>query len=389
MNQRPSMAQPEPSAPLEVEADAGHAEGHSGDPGEVIMRILRAVTKLGASDVHLRAGAPPIVRLEGDLRPLNHPPLGAGVVHAAAMALAEGAGVEPEKMRRTQHDFSCVLPDAGRFRAHMYRQSASTALVLRRIQDPIPDFATLRLPAVVKRIALADRGLVLVVGATGNGKSTTIAAMLDFINQTTSKHVVTCEDPAEFIFRDQLSTFSQREVGRDVDSFEQGLHGALREDPDVMFIGEVRTAEAVETALNAAESGRLVITTSHAADAARTIQRLINMVPQDFRESARGRIADVLVAVVAQRLVQRRNARQRILCTEVMMGSPTVKDCIRDPTRFRGINAAIEAGTHEYGSHTFDQMLLAMVRDQLITPETAQVAATSPSDLMRNLKVMR
>jgi twitching motility protein PilT len=292
-------------------------------------------------------------------------------------------------MRLMQVDFSCVLPDSGRFRAHLYRQSGTHAMVLRRIQDPIPDFAALRLPAVLKRIAQADRGLVLVVGATGNGKSTTIAAMLDFINQTASKHVVTCEDPAEFIFRDKLSTFSQREVGRDVDSFEQGLHGALREDPDVLFIGEVRTTEALETALNAAESGRLVISTSHAQDAARTVQRLINMYPLDFRESARGRIADVLVAIIAQRLVQRKNARQRILCTEVMTNSPTVKDCIRDPTRFRGLNAAIEAGTHEYGSHTFDQMLLAMVRDQLITPETAQVAATNPSDLTRNLKVMR
>ena len=389
MNARPSMANPEPSGPLEVEGEAGGGDAGASDPGEAIKRILRAATKLGASDVHLRAGAPPIVRLEGELRPLNHPPLDESTVAMAARALAEGAGVAPEKLRLMQVDFSCVLPDAGRFRAHMYRQSGTPALVMRRIQDPIPDFASLRLPPVIKRIAMAERGLVLVVGATGNGKSTTIAAMLQYINQTASKHVVTCEDPAEFIFRDQLSTFSQREVGRDVDSFEQGLHGALREDPDVLFIGEIRTIEALEIALNAAESGRLVISTSHAQDAARTIQRLINLYPVDFREAVRGRIADVVVAIIAQRLVQRKSSRQRILCTEVLTGSPTVKECIRDATRFRGLNAAIEAGTHEYGSHTFDQMLIAMVRDQLITPETAQVAATNPSDLMRNLKVMR
>jgi twitching motility protein PilT len=383
MNVRPSLPTTEP---LELDAESS---ANVGDPGESIMRIMRAAAKLGASDVHLRALAPPIVRLEGELRPLNHPPLTDAIVAGAARALAEGAGVAPHKLSAMQLDFSCVLPGAGRFRAHMYRQSGSTALVMRRIQDPIPDFATLRLPAVLKRIAMAERGLVLVVGATGNGKSTTIAAMLEFINQTVSKHIVTCEDPAEFIFRDQMSTFSQREVGRDVDSFEQGLHGALREDPDVLFIGEIRTTEALEIALNAAESGRLVISTSHAQDAARTIQRMINLYPVDFRESARGRLADVIVAIVAQRLVQRKNARARVLCTEVLTGSPTVKECIRDPARFRGINAAIEAGLHEYGSHTFDQMLIAMVRDGLIAPETATAAASNPSDLMRNLKVTR
>ncbi|MDB4973020.1 MAG: pilT [Myxococcaceae bacterium] len=383
MTVRPSLPAAEP---LELEGDSTNA---GSGPGEMILRIMRAAHKLGASDLHLRALAPPIVRLEGELRPLNHPPLTDVDVAGAARALAEGAGVPPEKMKGMQVDFSCVLPGAGRFRAHMYRQASSTALVLRRIQDPIPDFASLRLPAVLKRIAMAERGLVLVVGATGNGKSTTIAAMLEYINATVSKHVVTCEDPAEYIFRDQMSTFSQREVGRDVESFEQGLHGALREDPDVLFIGEIRTTEALEIALNAAESGRLVISTSHAQDAARTIQRLINLYPADFRESARGRLADVIVAIVAQRLVQRKNARSRVLCTEVLTGSPTVKECIRDPARFRGLNAAIEAGLHEYGSHTFDQMLIAMVRDGLIAPETAQTAATNPSDLMRNLKVTR
>ncbi|MET0285922.1 MAG: PilT/PilU family type 4a pilus ATPase [Polyangiales bacterium] len=384
MTVRPSLANADP---IELEAEAGTAG--AGNPGETIMRIMRAAHKLQASDVHLRVGTPPIVRLEGELRPLNHPPLDDATVSGAARALAEGAGVPAEKMGAMQLDFSCVLPGAGRFRAHLYRQSGSHALVLRRIQDPIPDFAALRLPAVLKRIAMAERGLVLVVGATGNGKSTTIAAMLEFINTTASKHIVTCEDPAEFIFQDKLSTFSQREVGRDVESFEQGLHGALREDPDVLFIGEIRTTEAMETAINAAESGRLVISTSHAQDAARTIQRMINLYPVDFRESARGRLADVIVAVVAQRLVQRKQAKSRVLCTEVMTGSPTVKECIRDPARFRGINAAIEAGLHEYGSHTFDQMLVAMVRDNIIAPETATAAATNPSDLMRNLKVTR
>lgn len=381
---RPSTPQPPPPVELDNDSAADRADG-----GELILRILRAATSLTASDIHLRVGAPPLVRLDGELRPLKHPPLSESEVERAVKTLAHSSGVSADKMSGMQLDFSCKLADSSRFRAHMYRQQGSLALVLRRIQSPIPDFATLRLPPVVKRVALAERGLVLVVGATGNGKSTTIASMMEFVNQNACRHIVTLEDPIEFMFTDALSSFSQREVGRDVASFEQGLHGVLREDPDLLFLGEIRTIEALEVALNAAESGRLVLSTCHSQDSARTIARLINMVPNDFRESLRGRLADVVVSIIAQRLVQRKNSRSRILCSEVLTASPTVRDCIRDQTRFRGLTAALEAGTNEYGSHSFDQMLVAMVRDGLITPETAQAAATNPADLVRNLKVMR
>lgn len=392
-NSRPSIPHPqmqrEAALPAPIELEAEVSAVNLRDPGETIVRILRAVARLGGSDVHLRVHAQPLVRLDGELRALNHPPLTESTIASAALALAASAGVSPEKVREPQADFSCHVADAGRFRVHVYRQAGTPALVLRRVPDPIPDFAALRLPPVVKRIALAERGLVLVVGATGNGKSTTIASMLEFINQNASKHIVTCEDPVEFVFKDQRSSFSQREVGRDVTSFEQALEGALREDPDVLFIGEIRTLEALDVALNAAESGRLVISTSHSQDAQRTIARLINFYPVDYRDAARCRLADALLAIIAQRLVPRKNARGRVLCTEILTGSPTVKDCIRDPARMRGITAALEAGTHEYGTHTFDQMLLAMARDNLITPETAQAMATSPSDLVRNLRLTR
>lgn len=356
---------------------------------DTAIRILKGAVAAGASDIHLKARAAPLVRLDGELYPLDHPPIDDAFIQSVTVALATWAGVGPARMQRLQADFTCEVPDVGRFRVHAYRQNASPALALRRVPHPIPDFAALRLPPVVKRIAHTERGLVLVVGATGQGKSTTIASILDYVNHTLPRHVVTLEDPVEFVFQDDRASFSQREVGRDVESMEQGLEGVWREDPDILFIGEIRTLPELEVALNAAEAGRVVISTMHAADSARAIARAVSMFPPDFRESVRHRIADACKAIVGQRLVPRRGARDRILATEVMVMSPTVQDCVRDPTRARGITAAIEAGTHEYGSHSFDQTLMTMVRDNIVTLDAAKAAATCPSDLVRNLRVTR
>jgi twitching motility protein PilT len=388
---RPSLAWNAlaPAPALELEEIPTPDELGLHDLGDRALRLLRAASRYGASDMHLRVDAPPFVRLDGELRPLQYPVLSLEFVQAAVEVLAFSAGVAQDKLTRTQLDFSCVLSSTGRFRVHMYRQGGTPALVLRRVQDPIPDFATLRLPPVVKRIAQLNQGLVMVVGANGNGKSSTIASILEYMNQTIRCHIVTVEDPVEFIFRNQISTFSQREVGRDVESYERGLEGALREDPDVLYVGELRSFEALELALNAAESGRLVVSTCHAQDSFRTVSRLINLVPADFRESVRSRLADVLVGVVGQRLVPRRGTRSRILCTEVLVNTPTVRDCLRDPARLRGLTAALEAGTHEFATHSFDQMLVQLVKDGLVAPETAQAVATSPSDVARVLKGVR
>ncbi|MBI2896546.1 MAG: PilT/PilU family type 4a pilus ATPase [Deltaproteobacteria bacterium] len=356
---------------------------------EVALRIIKGAVAAGASDIHLKAAVSPLVRIDGELCPLEHPALTEALIDSVIEALGAWAGVSPARLARHQIDFSCVVPEVGRFRAHGYHQNGTAALALRRIPHPIPDFAALRLPPVVKRVALTDRGLILISGATGQGKSTTAAAMLDFINQNLARHVITLEDPVEFVFEDQRASFSQREVGRDMETLAQGLEGVWREDPDVLFIGELRTLEEFDVALNAAESGRVVLSSCHAADTARTIGRMISLYPPDFRDSARARIADSLRAIIGQRLVARRGARDRILATEVLIMSPTVQDCVRDPARLRGVIPALEAGTHEFGSHSFDQTLTTMVRDGLITIETAKAAATNPSDLVRNLRVTR
>jgi twitching motility protein PilT len=354
---------------------------------EAALRILRGAVAAKATDVHVKAGAPPRVRIRNQVVPLEHPPLSAEFVRTMVHSLAAFAGVAPERMTAKQFDFSCEVPDLGRYRVHAYLQLGNLAATMRFIKKQVPDFSALRLPAVVKRIAQLERGLILVTGATGNGKSTTIASLLDYINSKLPKHIVTLEDPIEYVFADNIGSFSQREIGRDVDSMRSGLEGALREDPDVLMVGETRSLEEFEVVLNAAESGRLVITTFHSSDVERTISRMINMYPLHHQDQARNRIADVLSAVIAQKLVPPKGGGELILVTEVLTRSPTVVDCIRDATRLRALTAALEKGTNEYGSHTFDQVLMGLVRDGLVSLDTAKAHVHSSNDFVRALNL--
>jgi twitching motility protein PilT len=356
---------------------------------EVALRILRGAVAAKASDVHLKAGCPPRVRIRNQVVPLEHPPLSPELVLTLLQSLAAVAGVDPLRWQNKQVDFSCEVPDLGRFRVHAYRQTGTWAGVLRYVRKVIPEFSSLRLPPVVKRIAQIERGLVLVTGATGNGKSTTIASLLEYINQKLPKHIVTLEDPIEYLFTDNVASFSQREIGRDVDSMQQGLEGALREDPDVLFVGEVRTLAEFEVLLNAAESGRLVISTFHSSDVERCIQRMVNMFPNDRQDQARNRIAEVLQAVISQRLIPQKGGGELILITEVLTRSPTVVDCLRDGTRLRGLTAALEKGTNESGSHSFDQVLMALVKDGVVAVETAKAHVHSANDFVRALNLSR
>jgi twitching motility protein PilT len=353
----------------------------------LLVRILKGAISANGSDIHIKADAVPRVRVEGRLYQLEHPALSCEVVNACVQALTQLAGLSELRANAKQLDFSCEIEDAGRFRVHSYLQRGTRALAFRHIPFPVPDFAALRLPAVIKRIATLDRGLILVTGATGNGKSTTIASILDYINSNLERHVVTLEDPIEYLFDDQKSYFSQREVGRDVESIQKGIEGALREDPDMVFVGEVRTLPEFEIALSAAESGRMVVTTFHSSDVIRTVSRMINLYAPEFQEAARNRIADALGAIISQKLVPRRGTNANVLVTEVFTRSPTAIECIRDPGRLRGLTAALEAGTHMYGSHSFDQILKLMVRDELISLDTARAAAHNSNDFVRNLQL--
>ncbi|HJL19628.1 MAG TPA: PilT/PilU family type 4a pilus ATPase [Sandaracinaceae bacterium LLY-WYZ-13_1] len=354
---------------------------------ESMLRILKGSLAAGASDVHLRACHAPIVRMEGELRPLDHPDLPPRFVELVVETLASYADLSRERLAQRQGDFACEVPDVGRFRVHFYRQNNTQAVVLRSIPSPVPDFATLRIPPTFKRLVTLDRGLVVVSGATGNGKSTTIASLLERVNQERHQHIVTIEDPVEFLFEEHRSAFSQRQVGRDVDDFESGLIGALREDPDWIFVGEVRTAREFDVALSAAEAGHVVLTTLHSQDTARAIHRMIHFYPETHRDAARQRLADALAAILSQRLVPRRGKRERVLVSELLFRAPTIQDCIRDPNRLRGLHQALESGTSEYGTHTFDQQLLAMVRDGIVAEDTARAAASHPNDFVRALKM--
>ncbi len=356
---------------------------------ETAVRILRGALKAGSSDIHMRVGQPPQVRIDGVLCPLEHPDLDEGIISAILSHLAATARLPPERLLTRQTEFGCGVPELGRFRVHAYHQRGTRALVLRHIPSPVPDFATLRLPPVVKPICKETRGLVLVTGATGNGKSTTIASMLSFMNEHQARHVVTIEDPIEFVYPEGKCSFSQREIGIDVDSPEEGLTGAMREDPDVIFLGEIRSAREFDVALNAAESGHLVISTLHSIDTMASIQRMIGFYPPDMESHIRARLADALTAVVSQRLLPARGGRERVLVTEVMRRGPTIVDCVRDATRFRGLPAALDASFHELGTHSFDLVLLKMVRGRVLSLETARAYARSEKDLVRQVKLGR
>lgn len=371
---------------MDVARDEGNQEARLRNL-EAALRILRGAVAAKASDVHLKAGCVPRVRIRGQVIPLEHPPLTPELVSTLLQSLAGVAGVDPARWQQKQVDFSCEVPELGRFRVHGYRQNGHWAGVLRYVRKSIPDLSALRLPAVVKRIAQLERGLIMVTGATGNGKSTTIAAFLEHINQKLPKHIVTLEDPIEYVFEDNIASFSQREVGRDVDSIQQGLEGALREDPDVLFVGECRTLNEFEVALHAAESGRLVITTFHSTDVERAIARVVNMYPNERQDQARNRLADVLQAVISQKLLPHKGSTELILCTEVLTRSPTVIDCIRDAQRLRAITAALEKGTNEYGSHSFDQIMMGLVRDGLLALETAKAHVHSANDFVRAMNL--
>jgi len=281
------------------------------------------------------------------------------------------------------------MPGIGRFRVNILRQRSSFMIVMRVIPFDVPTFESLKLPAVLAEVANAERGMILVTGVTGSGKSSTMAAIINHINQNQHRHVLTLENPIEFLHRDINCSVTQREIGVDTDDFRTGLRAALRQDPDVILIGELRDPETVDTAMKAAETGHLLVSTLHTPDAVTTVSRIVSMFPPEEQDIARLRFSEALHAVVSQRLLPRADGRGRAAALEVLLATETARDMIREKDRTASLDDYIKASREQYGMRTFDQHLMDLVADDVVTYETALAAASNPSDFQLQVKTLR
>jgi len=344
--------------------------------------ILRLASKHGASDVHLKVGLPAILRINGKLVPLKAPnPL----KHEDIKAMSELILNEDQKSRlESQHELDCAygVPGLGRFRVNIFQQRGTMGIVLRLVPFGVKTFEELHLPKVMDKIASEERGLILCTGTTGSGKSTTLASIVQHINTNRSCHIMTIEDPIEFLLRDYKSIINQRELGVDTVSFANALKSALRQDPDVILVGEMRDLETIETALTAAETGHLVLSTLHTLDAAETINRIVASFPPFQQKQVRVQLAAVLKAVISQRLVPRMDGTGRVPAIEIMLNTARVREYIEDKDKTRKIREAIQQGYVSYGMQTFDQSLMGLLKEELITLDEATRQASNPDDFL-------
>ena len=333
--------------------------------------LLKIAVERGASDLHLKVGAYPMLRLHGTLTPATEEKR-LTPEDTVAMAQAVMSTAQRQKFNELMEiDIAYGVPSLGRFRCNIYQQRGTIGLALRVIPMRVQGIEELGLPPVISRVAEAERGLVLVTGTTGSGKSTTLAAMVNHINSVRNCHVMTVEDPIEFLHRDHRSVINQREVSVDTRSFAYALRSALRQDPDVILVGEMRDLETIETALVAAETGHLVLSTLHTIDAAETINRIISVFPTHQRKQVRLQLATVLKAIISQRLLPRADGTGRAVAVEVMINTAFIRDCIETRSKTGQIPAAIAEGTSQYGMQTFDQSILGLCNQGLVTLEEA------------------
>jgi twitching motility protein PilT len=342
--------------------------------------ILSVALKARASDIHLKAGLPPIFRIDGALRPLPKAPrIGPDLTEKIAHDIMS----ERQRLRFAEvHeiDLAYGVPGLGRFRVNTFSQRGSVSLVFRAIPIEIKGVDELLLPPVLKKLAMEERGLILVTGATGSGKSTTLAALIDFINTNRTAHIVTIEDPIEYLHRDKKSIINQREVGFDTESFEIALKSALRQDPDVILVGEMRDYETIETALLAAETGHLVLSTVHTIDATETINRIVSVFPPHQQRQIRLQLSAVIKGIVSQRLVPRADGKGRVPAIEVMVATARTRELIDDKEKTKQLREAIQQGFTAYGMQTFDQSLMGLYKRNLITFEEAMRQSSNPDD---------
>jgi twitching motility protein PilT len=345
-----------------------------------IEQALRALVESGGSDLHLKVGLPPMMRLHGELQPFDGaPPLTNDDTRNAARSVIVDPAKYEEFADEHEVDLSYSIPGSGRYRFNIFMQRGTISIVARAIPENISPLGTLSLPEAIRELACEERGIVLVTGTTGSGKSTTLAAMIDHINAEMSKHVLTIEDPIEFVHKDKRSVINQREVGLDTKSFGQALRRVLRQDPDVILVGEMRDTETVHTALSAAETGHLVFSTLHTVDAPETINRIIDFFPPHQQQQVRAMIAGTLKGIISQRLVKSTTGGRVAVC-EILRMTGRVRDMIMDPDQTGRLGEIIEEGGY-YGMQTFDQALYTHLSAGRITVEDAMAASTTPHDL--------
>ena len=351
--------------------------------------LQRRAVERKASDLHLKVGNHPYLRVDGVLYPLADVPR-VTPEEMLSMAFSMMTNRQKQKFKETAElDMAYGVAGLGRFRVNVFQQRGNVGMVLRVIPTKIRTSEELDLPSVVERICEEQRGLVLVTGTTGSGKSTTLAAMIDRINSSRADHVITIEDPIEFLHRDKKAFVNQREIEVDTATFSTALRAALRQDPDVILVGEMRDLETISTALLAAETGHLVLSTLHTIDATETIQRIIAVFPPPEQKQIRLQLAATLKAVISQRLVRRADDKGRVPAVEVMITTAYIRDCIINPDKTRLINDAISAGTSQYGMQTFDQSLYDLFTRQLITYEEALIRATNPDEFKLRVQGIR
>lgn len=351
-----------------------------------IDALLKKAVNLKASDMHVKAGSPPIVRIDGALMMLQDEP---------KMSVEDMQGIASHVMKEVQmdqfhknreFDMAYSVSGLGRFRCNAYYQRGTIGIVFRVIPPEILELEQLMMPVVIKNISLEPRGLILVTGTTGSGKTTTLSAMIDYINANRAVNIITIEDPVEFLHRDKKSIVSQREIGTDATTFAKALRAALRQDPDVILVGEMRDFETIKTALDAAETGHLVLSTLHTTDTVETINRIISVFPPYQHGQVRAQLGSVLKAIISMRLIPRADGKGRVPAVEILINTATIRSCIEEPDKTKNIHDYIAEGVSQYGMQTFDQSLMRLYEKELITYEEALNIATNPDDFALKVK---
>jgi twitching motility protein PilT len=349
-------------------------------------KIIKAAVERGASDLHIKAGDVFRARINGKLVPLTKQRLTPDQTRAIALKLISSDEDRGRIDKLKDFDCSWGMPGVGRFRVNVLRQRSSFMIVMRVIPFTVPTIDGLNLPEVLKKIAESEQGLILVTGVTGSGKTSTVAAMLNHVNQSTHRHIVTIENPIEFLHRDINCSVTQREVGVDTESFAIGLQAALRQDPDVVVISEMRDTETMDTAIKAAEMGNLVLSTMPTPDVMSTINRLLSMFPAEERDIGRLRLSEALRAVIAQRLLPRQDEKGRVAAVEIMVGTAATRACIQDPDRLDELPEKMAKDRDQHGMQTFAQHTEELVQAETISPETARAAAGEPEPTSKRRK---